>query len=85
MLLLAIVLFISPVTPNEPDIVADPVYGNGFPEGAYDALKAYDALNAVISEPNIFVVAMFYSYIVIQSFDGLNFIIHWEDVPVLFQ
>jgi hypothetical protein len=28
---------------------------------------------------------MFYSYIVIQSFDGLNFIIHWEDVPVLFQ
>jgi len=32
----------DPVTPKLPVIWAEPVYGNGGVEGAYDALKAYD-------------------------------------------
>jgi hypothetical protein len=55
----------EPVIPNDPVILALPVNGNAAPPPppatakANEEVVAYEALNAVISKPNIFVVAIF--------------------------
>ena len=41
---------IEPVTPREPVIKADPVKGNAGVEGAYEALKAFVANDAVVAK-----------------------------------
>ena len=41
---------IEPVTPKDPVISADPVKGNAGDEGAYDALKAFVAKDAVVAK-----------------------------------
>ena len=41
---------IEPVTPNDPVIKAEPVYGNAGVEGAYEALTAFVAKDAVVAK-----------------------------------
>jgi hypothetical protein len=72
-----------------PDIVADPVYGNGgvdAPPGAYEALKAfvayeavtaYEELNALFPLVNIEPV----TYEAVTAYEALIVVVAYEEVP----